>query len=897
MARNKQSFQKNKNAKWKALNHLISKGYITEVEDIAEVKSQSGVSDLLYKYKKRNPNIMAGKGSAFDRIVSYINRKGGKGSLRGVKALINELELAGKLQSGRRQQRRGKAQKNKMLSAAQALVGKPSFAQAAAFADMIGVEGGMQYSGPAFEFNAKPFLVNSTGQIDWNDITGLLENINKASSSSGISGPQLWGPARLALRKLASVIQQETQSLTGRLRYYNQDTLTPEMNTLAEQYKRHVAAFVEGCISAFNATQKTQLGGIARSYNYTVDKNTEIKVGDKNQFTLGELVSSSVSTKAELIEFLASVATLFSKDSSFGGNSMIFQVLRSQMAQRQDAWAGSLFAEASNGTLAPTAQLGNRLVSAAQNIDALRTAGQIDTTEYKKLETKGLSLVNEAKSIVLPANIGFGGRGASRELAGIKYQFAIVGRKITMFNQEIVEAGAIDAVLKNKEIAGKTRRHFLLSLQSDYDIVKDNSKASTTEEAAAFGSVTLQAAEKSIAAMTSVTILSQTIAQLKQSHGDKQARLIMARLFLNTNYSAGWSDAVKLAGFVGLKTFRKEAQSQMLAYQECYKPDHMKRQILTTFAVDPGQMYKTPPLEGVSGILDAANKFFTVKKDGLQAKIGFIGIEVPSTEDPRLVLSGLPDAVRRLTKQHAKARALAAGQYLKALMEKYQIVKGQAKFGAGGVIGGGDQTNIYKNHLARFKKMLASASYDSTLRNSQVSGSGGLHYCGFISGLLNTASSGVEVRSNAYSKVPYAIIAAYDLMAEPVFRGETVYPPNAAGQFQSQAMTARSAHAGKLLTSQTWTQQGGTSSTGSYLTSRHFVDDFGDDQFYNWHAGDAADLRARYFISLYPFKLAGEFKKLFDANMAKLRGDKQIVPQQVAGGLAGIAAAFKLQST
>ena len=68
---------------------------------------------------------------------------------------------------------------------------------------------------------------------------------------------------------------------------------------------------------------------------------------------------------------------------------------------------------------------------------------------------------------------------------------------------------------------------------------------------------------------------------------------------------------------------------------------------------------------------------------------------------------------------------------------------------------------------------------------------------------------------------------------------------------------------------------------GNFLMKRHELDDLGGDKFYDWNANNVEDLRNRYFASLYPFKLQGEFKKFYDDEMKSARGQTQVTAQQV----------------
>jgi hypothetical protein len=904
MATNKQNVRQK--AEWKALNYLIDKGFIVEEESLKDIKSGRELTQVVAIYTRRHPDVMRGKGNAFNRMISYINSstKGGKkGSLRGISALINELVMSGKLGSGaQKKQSKQQRKQSDLLKAAKKLAGMKSVQQAEAFARFTNVNQGIKYSAKTYNLFAKPFLEDN-GVVQWSNIASMLDNIK----SSGISGPQLWGPTRLALRQLQFLIQNKMNALSGIVQY-SPDTLNTGTKEMAVQLKSLVKDFLDGCIAAFEA--------IKNSGNYntgaTISDSTQISIPDasgvaQDQFSIADLKAMNVDTKDQVQSFLADLNKLFANSSNFANaGDGKFVNIRRDMATKQTLYGRQLFQDLSDkggeGVI-PKESLTSQMLLAAQSLDNLRTEGKIDSSQYNILRKKWYKFADAIRSLKVPENLGMSSfNSGSVGLATVVYEYAILNKHISNYISEIGSAAKLDAILQEPSIKDVSRSKLLAQLQADFNAVKGNANATVQEEEKAFAS---QASSKiaSIKAMKAVNALSNAIYSIEQTKSDKETRIIVARLYLNQAFGEGWPLAKLLGTVVGVKSFKQAAQAQMTGFIKMNNPAHLKMQINSSFAVEP-TFYELSPLNApaiATQVLAAAEKFYKVKTLVGVKKISFVGIETPVSQDPRVVLASLPSAVQRLSEDHVKARVGAIQRYLQTLMTKYQRL--MSAVNVSGVKVGGAQTTqsaVFNSHLEIFKKSLADAKFDSTFKNNQISSVNGLHLVGFVTDIMKEAASGVKSAVGGaglpYSSVPYALIAAYDLLAEPVFRGDTFYPPTISGAgndadpfkgaFQGQSQAARNKYAAQ----KGWlTQEQGV----NYLTSRRTVSALGEDVFYPWNPAQAADLRGRYFISLYPFKLAGEMKTYFDANMAVLRGDTpvtQATPQ--AAGLADMAASY-----
>jgi hypothetical protein len=182
---------------------------------------------------------------------------------------------------------------------------------------------------------------------------------------------------------------------------------------------------------------------------------------------------------------------------------------------------------------------------------------------------------------------------------------------------------------------------------------------------------------------------------------------------------------------------------------------------------------------------------------------------------------------------------------LSQLMKRYNIVKNMApapqptsEFDSPSAAPAQKQNKIYQANLAKLKKMLKEASYDSTLKNSQVTANGGLSLCGFIDGLKPKATVASEFQDRTprgrYTDAPLAILEMIDLLFVPVFRSETYYgaPQSGTGVmgtsgyvdgvYTGTAKTQRQKFATQqgFIGQQKWGPQA-TPNTGNFLMKRH----------------------------------------------------------------------------
>ena len=888
---------------WKALDILVKKGYMQELErvELGRVKNKSDLNFAVSAYKTRYPGIFkGGKSSAFGQISAYIKSKG---SARGINAKLQELIDLGKLGQAAAEQQGYKQQSDDLIKKINKIMNKPEtqafMAMDSAIDNLDQIPSGvLNYSQGTYDAFTRPLLLTADGKIKW---ANLLEMVK--------GNKQFFGPMRIGLRKLLDTIAGEARALKAQETLIT-DPLSKSVQDQVDSLYSHVTDFWSAVKQADERTVATSgpiqpymtrvVNGATVSYPTSFKDDTKVEVKSPSgkgstTFTMSEILTKPTN-KATLLTYLNKVTALF----GLSNFNQYFTSLRNAMVSSQT----NFIRGTTEGSVPKFSSYSTQLISMARQLGQLQAQGKIDRTTYKKLYRQMDGIISKMANLPSGEELSRLGREG---LAKLRYRWNIIGHELALISGEISGAATLEKFIKDSNLKDKSRRQLLLVTEKMLQAIEQIPQATEQEKQSAFSTDTDENAFKAFMAQRD---LSETLSALRDSRSDKEARLAFAKLVSQDNFRTGWRLATQLANKMGLSTVHNAALAQIAGFRTMMSAKHQEIQLRSSFAVEPIVMYFCKPFSDADATAKAAMRTqgekYTAVQNGVRTQdIGFVPLNIEATK-PTDVLASLPTKVQELSKTQAKARAIAAQKMIAQLMKRYNIVKNMAPAPQAtsafekppAAAPAQKQNKIYQANLAKLKKMLKEASYDSTLKNSQVTANGGLNLCGFIDGLTPKYSVASafqdESKGGRYTDAPLAILDIIDLLFVPVFRSETYYGAPDAGTgvmgtsgyveavYSGKAKTQRQKFAGQqgFMAQQKWGPQA-TPNTGTFLMKRHQLNELGEDTFYAWNANNAEDLRNRYFVSLYPFKLTGEFAELYNKELKTLRGETQIPGQQV----------------
>lgn len=887
---------------WKALDILVKKGYMQELErvELGRVKNKSDLGFAKSAYKTRYPGIFkGGKSSAFGQISAYIKSKG---SARGINAKLQELIDAGKLGQAAAQQQGYKQQSDDLIKKINKIMNKPEtqafMAMDSAIDNLDQIPSGvLSYSQGTYDAFTRPLLLTADGKIKWAQLLEMVKGNN-----------QFFGPMRIGLRKLLDTIAGEARSLKAQETLIT-DPLSKSVQDQVDTLFSNVTDFWSAVKQADQRTVATSgaihpymtrvVNGATVSYPTSFTDTTKVEVKSpsgkvETTFTMNEILTKPTN-KATLLTYLNKVTALF----GLSNFNQYFTSLRNAMVRSQT----NFIRGTTEGSVPKFSSYSTQLISMARQLGQLQAQGKIDRTTYKKLYKQMDGIISKMANLPNGEELS---RLGKEGLAKLRYRWNIIGHELALISGEISGAATLEKFIKDSNLKDKSRRQLILVTEKMLTSIADIPQATEQEKQSAFSTDTDESAFKAFMAQRD---LSETLSALRDSRSDKEARLAFAKLVSQDDFRSGWRLATQLANKMGLSTVHNAAIAQIAGFRTMMSAKHQEVQLRSSFAVEPSVMFFCKPFSDADenarlAMRTQGEKYATVQRGVGNQAVGFVPLNIESTK-PTDVLQSLPTKVQELSKTQAKARAIAAQKMLAQLMKRYNIVKNMApapqptsEFDSPSAAPAQKQNKIYQANLAKLKKMLKEASYDSTLKNSQVTANGGLSLCGFIDGLKPKATVASEFQDRTprgrYTDAPLAILEMIDLLFVPVFRSETYYgaPQSGTGVmgtsgyvdgvYTGTAKTQRQKFATQqgFIGQQKWGPQA-TPNTGNFLMKRHQLNELGEDTFYAWNANNAEDLRNRYFVSLYPFKLTGEFAELYNKELKTLRGETQIPGQQV----------------
>jgi len=805
-SKSKSGASKQQDNSLKALNYMIKKGYIEKTADLSKKGSRSAaIKELIEIYASTYPD-MFGRGSAHQRITAHYTEKG---SARGISAVIDSLMDEGKLLESDLSYSQ---ETDPLLKSLESLQTKAQGQSALGMLNNTQIGGVMSYSEGMFKQYGKEFGENYS-------IQQMLDQ-------------NLFAPARFNLRHMFDEIKNESDRLTNNLRF-GSGALSASIQSKANELQILVVKFVTGL----------RVAGLPA--------DVVIENNDKT-VELSDLIAMSVEGRDSLKLFLGALNILTSMTGTFARPTKgHFRKLRDDLALDQSRYGMDLRESVHEGTnIVPRDGLYSSLSIVGSNISRLFQEGVIDKAGYKELKGEFDKLVIRAKKTPTLGDLAKMRLDNPKRYSEAKYTYDKLSLSIVIFGKKVDTKATVKVLVEQLTKLEATKKTLLSKAQNILDVASKMNKAPKE---------TLQALSKDdrTKAIKALQIIRQATGMLRSAKSDKEARAIFANFLLNADIKSGLGIVIRLGREADFVSFKDVVKAQNSGFSKVQDGKYQQSQTLAMFYVDPSGTIGRPPFKGLRGptskkINALGGKLVKVISDiGGSALISKAELGAPVGNDPRLVLKSLPASARSLSSDHAKARSLAGARFLSMLKNKLSIVSGYAPAAFGAAVVNEGTSSIYLNQIKAFKDILLSAKYDAGLRNTQISFKNGLHLCGF--------SEEQQEWNASQSKVPLAIIAPFDLLWFPIFRGNTLYP-------QSSPMRTKTwEFAGK--------QKGLSQSEDgqSYLARRHSMNELGEDELYNWNPIQAEDLRHRYFVSLYPFSLSGEFKKLYDEELAKIK--------------------------
>ena len=361
--------------------------------------------------------------------------------------------------------------------------------------------------------------------------------------------------------------------------------------------------------------------------------------------------------------------------------------------------------------------------------------------------------------------------------------------------------------------------------------------------------------------------LNKLIRDIQTVSSSSQARVLVAKA-LSGEQGTAFVNNLKKAGVLAGKSrtdeYAKIARLQTSELRKMSADSWQRKHQKDMFLVAPNATYRMKPFQDIAKessaftqMNDAAMQIINLKSKIGDSLVGATFLPMIVTKDPRILEKELPTKIRELPQQQAKARAMAGAKYIAQLKSKYQAMV--ALNAQSGGLGSTSNNKVIQNNINRFKAMLSKAKYDKTLAADGIGYTSGFH----LTGYLRSNTVGLD------QSCPYAIEKYDDLLWFPVFRGDSFFYPNTGKRNKMYDIGDES----QGMLSQ---QMGPTGARKKYLIRRHMINDFGEDELYDWNPAQAEDLRVRTFVSLYPFSLNNsDFKEIYDQQLNLLRTGKQ----------------------
>ena len=822
---------KSATSSYKAMTYMIKQGYMAKLDDsnLSDMKSYSSknkspaVKEMEELYSQFYPDLF-GHGSAHSSLAKHYSEGGSAGQLR---SLINRLIDADKLSESIDS---FTGQNNPLLKSISELKDQKDNRMMQNMTNTP-VGGTLTYSRQMFDKFGKPF-----------------EKYNESIKT--MLDSNLFGPARIILRNLFDQITRESQGLKASVQFVaTGSALSSAMNTRVTNLKTNTDNFINGFVAASASV----------SQNIGLDTTIEVATGDT--FTFQQILSQSADTVENLKTYLDLVSKMTDLQGNFaspyGGN---FSKLRFDMAGRQNQWGQRELGNAITGGQSAISReaLHSQLYSIAQTIGTYKGDGTISTAEYNKLKAKFEKYARDSRQIPSPGEFAKQNADNPQKFANMIYTYRILVLAIAAFGDEVSNLTVVKAKVDELQANNRTKK-FCLELAT-HRLGEVSSMSKATQEQRTAAGVDQDALQKAIKA---VQALRQTVNKIRHSRNDKEARSVWATYIANADYIAGWITAKTLADAADFVSMKDVVKSQTDMLKKLNTGSDQQTMLMQTFMCSPEKMFVREPFASLATATknkaEASGKRYeqVIKDVGGGRAISAGIIPSPEIKNPVDLLASLPSSVRALSKQHAQARAQAIPKFLTLLMGGLKSAAQYAPQGgwSGGQAQSQQDKNIYGARIKALKDLLNAATYDSSYRNANITFAKGLHICGFGK---DTASWG----SSAALQAPMGITYAWNLLWEPVFRGDSLYNDLT----NKQAKRTATWKINDKTIGLTQTEDG-----VDYLARRHALNSLGQNEVYDWNPLQAQDLRFRYLVSLYPFSLKGKFKELYDAELAAIK--------------------------
>jgi len=721
----------------------------------------------------------------------------------------------------------------------------------------------MQESGLNYNRFVRPLLVNEENIVQYPNLKSLIAKYP--------------GGARVAVSQYLRNLRTKVPALLKRLQW----------NTNAGQLVLENDQLVIGELQAQAIAILDVVGSVLGGTNYfgSGDVGTPTqpgylglsRVGEQITFTYpgGSGTSSAIAkgtyaTIGKAKELLTNIQHMVHSDSAIVGSIQggrpgqdfaVNQLLSNrQSARGRDDWQTAL--DPSRDFIA-RAQIASTLEGLWYTIERLSTDGVIDKKNRDRLTREWQSIRKEAEKLPtdddLLKDIGrMPGTTASKEaLREARYYYNIIVNRLNHL-QSVVNSAQGSKVwvdkLKTQDASISWVKATLTEIVNALQPMKKLSKeqitaiesfppTGTVAQMQAAGVLATPAQYK--AAKSSLSMTENALATVKRTSSKQEAQTTLAYLFSNTEWEAGLTIAGQLAATASAVSFERVAKQQQDAWALVNDGAHRYQQVVDFGLADQSNFNHIPDSQ-----MNDAQKLKIGQT--MQLAGSFLGnrafaksniLMVPTEPNPATLKATLPAGIRALTSLHAEARARAAALYLVSLLDREKRFLGLVG-NQQNMTYGSDAVGQLKQQAKLLKETLSGIKYDKTMANPAIHApNGSLILSAFGVGSMNESKS--------------ALLNPADLMLYPVFRGNMLYanlPPAKRQSKRSAKYTVGGQQVGIL------TQQGAE----SWITKRPHTSQFGATEMISWTPSQAFDLRNKYFYSLYPFKLEGQFHKLYN---------------------------------
>jgi hypothetical protein len=663
---------------------------------------------------------------------------------------------------------------------------------------------------------------------------------------------KLAGPVRVLAAQYIKDIKFGASNLMNQVNTQNTLSMTREIN---RSTRRKVSDLLNKAIS---------LSDIIVSQNVEVDSDTMIAydkmpqvlpqgfamtvAGLRNAMVAG---SSSEASAASMEIGLSSAMALVS--GQIGGNPAgnAWTAARRKMIESQSMSIYDLRQAVVKRELYDRTAIARQLREVYQQARTMKNSGGLTEQQYKSAERDLMNIRKQADSLPTPGQlIDSLDDGDVSRIRDAQYKSMIINTKLTNLMTELSTASSVATAMRQLKLDGFTAQSAVDRLTKLYNAVSEVLLIKPEDLKVDFPTITSSALAGAKAAVRAVQ---SALTKAKRSglegalhaylylkeRKDKQfgENLKVAFTLSSSKTSTQMANVVR-AQNTGLQSARTTATDRVVKFYMAGTP-----YMLNTFMRDLSQGAQNK-INAATALLsdEKLNKYF-----GSDSMPRFTEFD----QDPRKVLSSLPNKVKNMSRTQAAAMAKAISPYLNGLFNRFTtVINTQQQM----MMGGASFPQLQKTRNRQIDllvEMLKDAKLDSSnLMKELPKHSAGLHFIGFMP----------KAESTGGMKPTIAIVSPDDLLTHQIFKGDTyISNEGRGGQFDRQGFPINKKY------SMTKTVDG-----VSYLARRPITDAMGQTKLIDWNPMDAQDLRNKYFIAMYPYDLRNTgLNRLYQDELSK----------------------------